>query len=74
MTKLEVAIRILSTLFAIPGRRPIADVLEAGRAQGVSSRTMRRAKRTLGIKEVRNGPFPAFWESSAPPPTNLSVR
>lgn len=61
-TKREIAGRLLAELFTKRKRIAIAEAVEAGAAVGVSRRTLQRACRELGVKEVHNGPFPAFWE------------
>ena len=61
-TKIEIARSLLNELFSKSKRLPIADVVAAGREVGVSRRTLIRAKVDLGLYEVHNGPFGAFWE------------
>jgi hypothetical protein len=62
LTKREVADRILRGLFAHNNRISIADAIQAAGPHGVSRRTIQRAARDLGVREVHNGPYGAFWE------------
>lgn len=61
-TKSEVAAELLRETFANQRRVLIVDVAAAGRELGVSRRTLSRAAREFGVREVHNGPYPAFWE------------
>jgi N-formylglutamate amidohydrolase len=63
MTKREQAQAVLSSLFAGGRNRiPIAEAVQAASEVGVSRRTLTRAARDLGVTEVHNGPYPAYWE------------
>lgn len=62
LTKREHARVILCQMFAENKRISIPSATEAGRDAGVSYSTMRRARIDLGAVEVRNGPYPGFWE------------
>jgi hypothetical protein len=62
MTKLEIALGVLRSCFKVKPRWAIADIVEQGREIGVSRRTFQRANKLLGVREVHNGPFGAFWE------------
>lgn len=61
-TQFELATRLVRQLFANRTRITIAEAMALGHAHGVSRRTLIRASRTLGVREVHNGPKPAFWE------------
>lgn len=61
-TQFELAVRLVRQLFATRERITIAEAVELGQAHGVSRRTLIRASRSLGVREVHNGPKPAFWE------------
>jgi hypothetical protein len=62
LTKREHGRRILEALFADRDRVAIAEAVAAGAEHHVSRRTLVRACRDLGVREVHNGPFAAFWE------------
>lgn len=62
LTKREIAENILREAFKDTARQPIAEIVARGQRQGVSRRTLTRAAADLGIREVHNGPYPAFWE------------
>lgn len=64
LTKREQAAEILRGLFANADRIAIADAVAAGKAQDVSRGTLRRAATDLGVREIHNGPYGAFWEKS----------
>ena len=61
-TKRELGVEILRQAFTDRPRVAIAEIVATGRARDVSRRTLTRAARHLGIVEVHNGPFGAFWE------------
>ena len=61
-TKREIATKILEDLFSHRHRIPIAEAVERGREEDVSRQTLRRAGKSMGVKEVHNGPYGAFWE------------
>ncbi len=49
----------------VAGRVPASDVLKHAREDGVKERTLRTAKRKLGVKSVREGFGPgstSYWE------------
>jgi hypothetical protein len=62
LTKRERGRAILVGLFSDRVRVPIAEVVAVAAEQGVSRRTLTRACGDLGIREVHNGPYGAFWE------------
>lgn len=62
LTKREQADRLLRALFATRTRITIAEAVEAGGRLEISRRTLTYVARDLGIREVRNGPAPGFWE------------
>jgi hypothetical protein len=62
LTKREHAREILRALFAHQQRIAIADAMAAGKAQGISRKTIQRASNELGVREIHNGPYGAFWE------------
>ena len=61
-TKREIARDLLSSLFANQKRIPIAEAVAVGKHVGVSRTTLIRACRDLGVREVHNGRYGAFWE------------
>jgi hypothetical protein len=61
-TKREIATDLLRDLFRDRTRIEIAEAVKRGAALGVSRRTLLRAGSELGVREVHNGPFPAFWQ------------
>lgn len=62
LTKREIARALLEEQFAHQRRVPIADIVAVGRERGVSRRTLTRACQDLGVREIHNGPYGAFWE------------
>jgi hypothetical protein len=62
LTKRELAQRLLEELFVGRDRITIAEAVAAGVERGVSRRTLVRACREAGIREVHNGPYGGFWE------------
>lgn len=60
--KREIARQLLTELFGFRSRILIADAVEAGAAVEVSYRTLQRAAKDLGVKQIHNGQHPAFWE------------
>lgn len=66
MTKREIAKTILKEQFANRERVAIAELVQIADGRGVSRRTLTRAAQELGIREVHNGPFGAFWERPYP--------
>lgn len=64
LTKREIAHEILASLFRDRERIAISEAVEAGKARGVSRRTLRRAATESGVREIHNGNEPGFWERS----------
>jgi hypothetical protein len=62
LTKREIARKLLGDLFTNRQRVPIAEAVAAGQKLDVSRRTLTRACSDLGIREIHNGPYGAFWE------------
>jgi hypothetical protein len=63
-TKGEMARELLIELFAHRSRITIADAVDRGAESGISRRTLQRACVDLGVREIHNGPYGAFWERS----------
>jgi hypothetical protein len=61
-TKRELATDVLRGLFWQRPRIAIAEAVAAAEHLGVSRRTVERAARDLGVREVHNGRSGAFWE------------
>jgi hypothetical protein len=61
-TKREHARAILAALMTGRTRIAIVDAMKAAAVHDVSSRTMQRAKADLGLVEIHNGRYGAFWE------------
>ncbi len=61
-TKREAARALLTELFTHAQRVAIATAVEEGRERGISRRTLTRACGDLGVREVHNGPYGAYWE------------
>jgi hypothetical protein len=61
-TKREIARALLTGLFASRQRVPIAEAVELAKQLGVSRRTLVRVCPELGIHEVHNGRYGAFWQ------------
>jgi hypothetical protein len=61
-TKRELAADVLQALFSQRPRIAIAEAVEAAAQVDVSKRTVQRAARDLGVREVHNGSYGAFWE------------
>lgn len=60
-TKREIAEEILKEMFQDEDRIAIADARKAVARHGVSARTLARAASDLGVVEIHNGPYGAFW-------------
>jgi hypothetical protein len=67
LTKREQAHDILRALFQGRSRIAIAEAVDAAGRLEVSKRTVQRAARDLGLFEVHNGPYGAFWEQAGSP-------
>jgi hypothetical protein len=67
LTKRELARVILRELFADGPRTRITieEAVEAGRQRDVSRRTLSRAAKDLGVRDVQNGRSGGFWELAA---------
>jgi ABC-type uncharacterized transport system fused permease/ATPase subunit len=63
LTKREHARVLLAQLMTGRTRIAIADAMTAALAEGISRRTMQRAKADLGLVEIHNGPYGAFWQA-----------
>jgi hypothetical protein len=61
-TKREIADELLHEMFENSERVSIAEVVAEGKRRDVSRRTLLRAKQALGVIEIHNGPYPAFWQ------------
>lgn len=61
-TQREIAGALLTEALARESRVSIRAITAAGEERGVSRRTLTRAARDLGLKEIHNGPNPGFWE------------
>ena len=66
MTKREIARAILVEQFASRSRIPIAELRDLAAERDVSARTLQRASGDLGLQEIHNGPYGAFWQWPAP--------
>jgi hypothetical protein len=64
-TKREIAHDVLGKLLTGRTRITIAEAVEATAKAGVSRRTTARAARELGLQEIHNGPYGAFWERAS---------
>jgi len=61
-TKRELARELLTSRFAHRDRVAIAEVVTAASEIGVSRRTLSRAAKEIGVREIHNGPYGGFWE------------
>lgn len=61
-TKIELARDLLVELFSNRDRIEISEAVAAGAEIGVSRRTLQRACRERGVREIHNGPYGGFWE------------
>lgn len=61
-TKIEIAREVLAELFARHDRVVISHAKEAAAQRGVSSRTLTRAAKELGVAVIYNGPYGHQWE------------
>jgi hypothetical protein len=64
LTKREAARVLLLKLFSGRSRITIAEAVAAGAEEGISRRTLTRACKDLGVVEVHNGRYGAFWEKT----------
>jgi hypothetical protein len=72
-TKRELAAEVLHELFRERRRIAIAEAVEAAGRLDVSKRTVQRAAHDLGVREVHNGSFGAFWELPGSDPVGFGL-
>jgi hypothetical protein len=63
LSQRELARRLLIDLFSERRRISVEQAVNASAELGVSRATLIRARGDLGLRTIRNGPLPAFWEA-----------